>query len=213
MSTTGASSAFAHEAILDRTFLELAALLDSWRSGVTSIIRAGRIIHHVPTGRRWLQAKALKARLDPLLPAWSLDYCWLKGRRISDAEALIQPGWQTCDVMSFFGSIPQHRLWSVMRKYNDHALIADLQRFFADPNIECEEGIPEGCSFSPTLANLYLAALDKRWATTAVRCGDNIACADSGRMSADLADIGLRTTTTLHFIHPSTCAAEGWRRE
>lgn len=61
-------------------------------------------------------------------------------------------------------------------------------------------GFPEGCPFSPTLANLYLAELDRRWQPRGmVRVGDNFACGDLERLLNDLLQIGLVAKRTDQF--------------
>ena len=93
--------------------------------------------------------------------------------------------------------IDQHRLFWLLRSQPE--LRAELRRFFR--RLGCYEGIPEGCSFSPTLANLYLAAIDRRWAGKSVRYGDNIACSDPRRYAAELLTIGLLATSRPNFTN------------
>jgi hypothetical protein len=151
------------------------------------VLPDGRILEHNPPP--WMKpwALRLKARLDLLVPPWCLDHGWMKGRRQEDAEAMVEEGWQYCDVKHCFASISQDRLWWLLRSQPE--LRNDLQRFFA--RMSCDRGVPEGCSFSPTLANLYMAATDRRWQRRAVRVGDNWASSNRDHLMAQLADINL----------------------
>ena len=148
-----------------------------------TLLRNGRIIFNVP--EPWLrpEAKALKAQLDPLVPPWCLDFGWRPGCCEDDAYAAIQPGWRFLDIRSFFTSIDQWRLFGLLPR----ELRNELRAFFRG----CSYGVPEGCSFSPTLANIYLSAIDKRWQGRCVRYGDNIAVDDRDRYADELLTIGL----------------------
>ena len=131
------------------------------------------------------------------MPPWCADHCWITGRSEDQAYAAIQPSWGFLDITSFFTSIDQHRLFWLLRSQPE--LRAELRRFFR--RLGCYEGIPEGCSFSPTLANLYLAAIDRRWAGNSVRYGDNIACSDPRRYAAELLTISLLATSRPNFTN------------
>jgi hypothetical protein len=164
----------------------------------------GRVLEFVPVGRAKHAALDLRDRLQPLVPSWSLDHCWIPGRdhrtavKLAEIHASVRPFWLTLDIVSFFASIPQRRMWWIVKGFGDVVLADDVRHFVE--NIGCEHGIPEGCAFSPSLANLYLAAIDRRWHRNGVRVGDNIACADPGRMAAELLDIGLRVTHTSNLL-------------
>lgn len=164
-----------------------------------------RVLSTVPPYSMQPWAKRLKPRCDALIPPWCLDYGWIRGRGRPMAEAhvaallvaSVDRPIEYLDIISFFPSVEQERLWWLLRRA-DADLGVELQRFFR--KLGCEEGLPEGCHFTTALANLYLSAIDSRWQGRAIRYGDNIACTDRYRMRGELANIGLVGRETDCFI-------------
>lgn len=163
--------------------------------GITKLVEE-RLIENVPPFSMQPWAKRLSQRCKALVPPWTLDHCWVRRRGLALAESKIEPGWQFIDIASFFTSIEQDRLWRMLR--GEPELLAELRRFVRV--LGCDIGVPEGCAFSPALANIYLGQVDKRWQLRAVRYGDNIASAEPGRLSAELGELGLATRRCQTFV-------------
>jgi len=171
----------------------------------TTETHTGRVLEHVPAAHLLPAARTLKARLESYIePAHCADYCWVKGRREEDAWAIVDehPDWQFLDIMHFFPSVPHRRLWKVLNRL-DAELTFDVMVFFFKLGIDLrvtDAGLPEGCPFSPALANLYLAAFDRRWLPRGlVRVGDNIATTRREAVRSDLLQIGLLGVPTSNF--------------
>lgn len=145
------------------------------------------------------QAQALKERVQPLVAPWTLDHGWTPGRSQQAAVAFVSanPDWRFIDVVSCFSSIDQGRMWTTVARL-DHDLAHELARFCT--RLGCTEGLPEGTSFSPALANIYLTEVDRRWAGRAIRCGDNWACVDINKLRSELLDLGLSTKDRPTFV-------------
>lgn len=179
------------------------------------VLDDGRILR-VPVGRSKAVARRLADEIALLVPPWSLDYCWIPGRNHTVAMTLaeihrsLRPLWLTMDIVEFFSSVDQARMWRRLAEHGDRQLAARVRRFVEA--MGCEHGLPTGAAFSPACANLYLAALDLRWKDNGVRVGDNIACADPGRMASELHDIGLRVRLTDELcssaVVPDGCTCE-----
>lgn len=99
------------------------------------------------------------------------------------------------DIVRFFYNIDQRRMLRLVRQH-----VADGDRICSliEPWLPDEGGLPDGVSFSPVLANLYLDSFDRRF--RCVRYADNVAFVTPAReidkevaaYERQLGDIGLR---------------------
>jgi len=159
-----------------------------------------RILHCVPLWKYRDLTKALKHRVDAIVDPLLAPNChgWRNHYDVHTAVKRIEAmGGErlSCDITNFFPSINQKRLKHLVSRY-DHHLWLDVEPFMPEGGY----GLPEGCAFSPPLANLYLTALDDRWPEM-TRYGDNIMlCCDNpapkmDKLKRQLRDIDL-------FTHP-----------
>jgi len=162
-----------------------------------------RILWCVPPPYLKPACQRLRRALEPHLPSLTLDHCWVPGRRQQAAiDLAAASGWtEYLDVVSFFTSVDQRRLWRVLARL-DPALLRRVQKMF--DLLGCDSGLPEGCPFSPVLANLYVLELDTRWQGRAVRIGDNFATCAATKLANELLDIGLRSQRRSTFVGPET---------
>lgn len=161
-----------------------------------------RILWCVPPPYLKPACQRLRQALEPHLPSLTLDHCWVPGRSQEAAIRLAEGnGWnEYIDIVSFFTNIDQTRLWRILARI-DRSLLRQVRGMF--DLLGCEFGVPEGCPFSPVLANLYLLNLDTRWRGRAVRIGDNFATSWAMELAAELRHIGLRSRGRTTFVGPA----------
>jgi Reverse transcriptase (RNA-dependent DNA polymerase) len=113
--------------------------------------------------------RVLQPFLDPTFAPASFGYRPRMGREYALAHAEViaeragQRAWVLDDVKDAFDNIPVRRLMDVVRKRIGADDIVELIRIVIDGG--ATKGIPQGCSLSPLLLNVYLDhALDRPWA-------------------------------------------------
>jgi hypothetical protein len=143
-----------------------------------SFVAGGRIIWDAPTLADLDETKAIGRWASQLLEPFQSEcaHGWRKGRGVPTALERIREigGPRVCglDVVSFFPSIHQKRLKRMLLAlpYQIGWRIWDC----IEPWLP-KLGLPEGCGFSPALANFYLTGrtVDARWAHALTRYGDD----------------------------------------
>ena len=154
-----------------------------------------RILYNVP---EWSDRPVIKRlaedvrdMVEPLLT--DAVHGWRPKRNVASAVLRIH-GMSgpraACDVRSYFANVDLRRLKKMVNRL-DPMMWGRIEPWLPD------EGLPEGCSFSPHLANLYLAPFDERFPLT--RYGDNLLLVDPdaetllSRLRTQLLDVGLMT--------------------
>ena len=154
--------------------------------------RKGRTLR-VPIERDRPRIRQLKLAIEnvvePVLP--DNIHGWRPDRSVQTAVTRINsmPGERLAfDIRAYFDQIDQQRLKRQLDRL-DPCLWPELERWLP------EQGLAQGVAFSPVLANLYLAEIDRRHPT--VRYADNVMIIDPDperiyrRLQRQLGDVGL----------------------
>ncbi|MET0201531.1 MAG: group II intron reverse transcriptase/maturase [Gaiellaceae bacterium] len=176
----------------------------------------------IPTVRDRIVQTALRHVLEPLWEVKFADqsYGFRPGRGCKDAlrrvQSLLRSGskWVVdADIQSYYDTIDHGRLLAeVAKEVADSKVLGLIEAFLGQPVMEDtakwtpEEGIPQGSTIGPLLANIYLHSLDKAmarigWEVTRYADDLVIQCRNEGearaalrRLRQEMARLGL----TLH---------------
>jgi len=177
----------------------------------------------IPTVRDRIVQTALRHAMEPLWEAKFADqsYGFRPGRGCKDAlrrvQGLLREGWTwvvDADIQSFYDTIDHGRLMSeVAKEVADSKVLRLLEALMGQPVMEAtskwtpEEGIPQGSTVEPLLANIYLHPLDKAMARVGweiTRYADNliIQCRNEGEAHAALRRLREEVTKLGLTLHP-----------
>ncbi len=170
------------------------------RNQYTTVVRKGRVIRCKPHWSNVEYFAGLKLQIEALVePRLSpAVHGWRRGHGVPTAVERITSMRGTCaglDIVGYFEHVDQERL---RRKV---CTLPSGQRMWERIAV-ClpPSGLPDGASFSPVLANLYLDEIDRRFALT--RYADNIVIVADGKrraarqlhaLKAQLLDMDLRS--------------------
>jgi RNA-directed DNA polymerase len=131
----------------------------------------------IPTVRDRVVQSALRHVLEPIWEAKFVDqsYGFRPGRSCKDAlrrvDKLLQEGYTwvvDADIQSYYDSIPRGRLLDeVAKQVADGKVLELVEAMLSQPVMEetakwtPEEGIPQGSTLGPLLANVYLHPVDE----------------------------------------------------
>ena len=188
----------------------------------------------IPTVRDRIVQTALRHVIEPLWEAKFADqsYGFRPGRGCKDAlrrvQGLLRDGWTwvvDADIQSFYDTIDHGRLMSeVAKEVADSKLLGLLGALMGQPVMEAtskwtpEEGIPQGSTVGPILANIYLHPLDlvmARVGWEVTRYADDliIQCRNEGEARAALRRLREEVTQLGLTLHPDKTRVVSVHRE
>jgi RNA-directed DNA polymerase len=177
----------------------------------------------IPTVRDRIVQTALRHVIEPLWEVKFADqsYGFRPGRGCKDAlrrvQSLLRDGWTwvvDADIQSYYDSIDHARLLAeVAKEIADGKVLGLIEALLGQPVMEAtakwtpEEGIPQGSTIGPLLANIYLHPLDKvmariGWEVTRYADDLVILCRNEGEARAALRRLREETAKLGLMLHP-----------